>query len=243
MFNLKNDTFTIKNFLKFNLKMSLFLLIICLAFSNSLFSQTASSEIGNWFMYNGFHKISQKWGFETMAHFRYYEFSKNFQQEIYRLGANYTFAKNLNATIGYSYVTTDVLFGSPSSTIYENRIYEDINYSNFVNKLKIRHRFRFEHRFFNLNSVSTQSHWFRYDLNASYPIAKKWTLYVFNEIFLNMDKRKQFVQNWTGFGFLHPINSLLKLNLGYQQIKLPNETQKRVLLGIILNTNHIKNTL
>ena len=51
----------------------------------------------------------------------------------------------------------------------------------------------------------------------------------------------RFVQNWTGFGFLHQINQSLKLNIGYQQIKLPDETQKRILLGIILNTNHQKN--
>jgi len=214
---------------------------ICLISSFTLFSQNSASEVGNWFMYNGSHKIAEKWSVKTMAHFRYYQLAKNFQQEIYRLGANYTFHKKLNATIGYSYVTTDVVFGNPSATIFENRLYEDINYTNFLSKLKLRHRFRFEHRFIKANGMDDTSQWFRYDLNLNYPITNKWSIYAFNEIFLNLDQNKRFVQNWTGFGFLHQINQSLKLNIGYQQIKLPDETQKRILLGIILNTNHQKN--
>ncbi len=215
--------------------------LICILVSNTLFSQNGNSEIGNWFMYNGSHKLSEKWSAKTMAHYRFYEFSNNFQQKIYRLATNYSFRKNFNVSIGYSYVATDILFGEPESNIYENRIYEDINYINFFKKLKLRHRFRFEHRFINNSGINSQSHWFRYDLNANYPIANKWSVYGFNEIFLNMDKGKRFVQNWTGFGFLHQIHQSLKLNIGYLNIKLPNEVQKRILLGIILNTNHIKN--
>ncbi|WP_226789010.1 DUF2490 domain-containing protein [Polaribacter porphyrae] len=203
-------------------------------------SQNTSDKFGNWFMYNGSHKIAENWKIQTMAHFRYYELADNFQQEIYRLATNYSIHKKLNVSIGYSYVTTDVVFGSPDPIVYENRIYEDINYTNFINKLKIRHRFRFEHRFITANATNSESHWFRYDLNLNYPISKSWSVYVFNEIFFNMDKSKRFVQNWTGFGFLHKLNQSIKLNFGYQQIKLPNDLQKRLLLGIILNTNHIK---
>lgn len=215
--------------------------LICVLVSNTLFSQNGNSEIGNWFMYNGSHKLSENWSAKTMTHYRYYEFSNNFQQKIYRLAANYSFRKNFNVSIGYSYVATDILFGEPESNIYENRIYEDINYINFFKKLKLRHRFRFEHRFINNSGINSQSHWFRYDLNANYPIANRWSVYGFNEIFLNIDKSKRFVQNWTGFGFLHQIHQSLKLNIGYLNIKLPNEVQKRILLGIILNTNRIKN--
>lgn len=222
--------------------MRILLFVICFCFYSSIVSQNSSSEVGNWFMYNGSHKVSQKWAIKSMAHFRYYEFASNFQQRIYRLGANYSFNKKLNFTLGYSYVDTDFLFGTPSNRVFENRIYEDINYTGFINKLKLRHRFRFEHRFIQANSTNTDSHWFRYDINANYPIAKKWSVYAFNEIFLNIDKSKRFVQNWTGFGFLHQIHRSLKLNLGYQQIKLPTETQKRFLIGVILNTNHTKQT-
>ncbi|WP_288954956.1 DUF2490 domain-containing protein [uncultured Polaribacter sp.] len=223
--------------------MRLLFLIICFFYFNTLFSQNANSELGSWFMYNGSHKISEKWAVKSMAHFRYYELANNFQQEIYRLGANYSFTKKLNVTIGYSYVNTDVFFGSQNSFVTENRMYEDINYTNFLNKLKLRHRFRFEHRFISENSGNSASHWFRYDLNLNYPIADNWSVYGYNEIFLNIDQSKRFVQNWTGFGFLHKLNKNLKINVGYQQIKLPNGIQKRILLGLILNTNHTQKAI
>ena len=216
--------------------MRVFLCAVALFFSSFLVAQNSGTSTGNWFMYNGSHKVSEKWAIKTMAHFRYYEFANNFQQEIYRLGINYTFNKKLNVTLGYSYVTTDVIFGDPSATLFENRIYEDVNYIQFFKKLKIRHRFRLEHRFITENTSKKTSQWFRYDLNLNYPITKSWSVYAFNEIFFNMDVQKRFVQNWTGFGFLHQINNALKLNIGYQEIKLPNETQERVLLGLILNT-------
>ena len=223
--------------------MRFLLFIICFFIHKAIISQNTSNKLGNWFMYNGSHKLSENWAIKSMAHFRYYQPADNFQQEIYRLGANYAIHKKLNVTVGYSYVTTDVLFGEPKAVIFENRIYEDINYTNFIKKLKLRHRFRLEHRFIRANFTNSDSHWLRYDLNANYPIAKKWSIYAFNEIFFNMDKSKRFVQNWTGFGFLHQIQKSVKLNIGYQQIKLPQATQKRVLLGIILNTNHIKKSI
>lgn len=220
--------------------MRLLLFVTCFFFYCTIVVSQNNNEIGNWFMYNGSHKITEKWAIKSMAHFRYYKFAEDFQQEIYRLGANYTLHKKLNFTLGYSYVTTDFISGKGNNTVFENRIYEDINYSNVINKFKLSHRFRFEHRFIRANSVNSDSHWFRYDLNGKYPISEKWIIYAFNEIFFNMDKSKRFVQNWTGFGFLHQLNSSLKLNLGYQQIKLPNQIQKRILIGIIVNTNHLK---
>lgn len=216
------------------------ILVVCSLYN--LYCQNGSNKVGNWFMYNGAHKIAENWKIQTMAHFRYFELADNFQQEIYRLAGNYTFHSKLNASIGYSYVTTDVLFGSPESMIFENRIYEDINYKNSIKKLKLRHRFRFEHRFIRTNNTNSTSQWFRYDINLNYPIAKNWSAYAFNEIFLNMDRSKRFVQNWSGFGLLHQLNNSLKFNVGYLNIKLPNEIQKRLLFGIILNTNHTQKT-
>ena len=217
-------------------------IILCLCFSIfKIQAQNPEDKLGTWYMYNGSHKVSEKWSIKTMAHFRYYEFASNFQQEIYRLGANYTFHKKLNVTLGYSYLTTDVVFGKPNSTIFENRIYEDINYTNFLSKLKLRHRFRFEHRFLKTNSINDTSQWFRYDLNLNYPITDKWSVYAFNEIFLNLDQSKRFVQNWAGAGFLYKLNENIKLNLGYFYQKLPNAGFNRILVGVVLNTDFNEN--
>ena len=204
---------------------------------NQTRAQNAENKLGAWYMYNGSHQLSEKISLKTMAHFRYYEVAGEFQQEIYRLGINYKFNSKVNFTVGYSFVSTDVAYRIPSTNVNENRIYEDLNISGKIKKFNLKHRIRLEHRFFN----STSSHWFRYDLNVSYPISEKWSVYAYNELFLNIDESKRFVQNWTGGGFIHKLNSSLKFKLGYFYQKLPNAGFNRLQLGIVLNTNHIKN--
>ncbi len=214
-------------------------LIILLTFTLCIYkvkAQNAENKLGAWYMYNGSHKLSEKFALKTMAHFRYFELASEFQQEIYRLGLNYTINPKINFTLGYSFVNTDTEYQVPSTSINEHRIYEDLNINGKLKKINLRHRIRLEHRFFN----SVDSHWFRYDLNGSYPISKTLSVYAFNEIFLNIDRSKRFVQNWTGAGFLKKLNTNLKLKLGYFYLKTPDEGFHRLQLGIILNTNHLK---
>ena len=84
----------------------------------SLFSSTiqaqksAENKLGTWYMYNGSHKVSDKLALKTMAHFRYFETATEFQQEIYRLGVNYSFNPKTNVTVGVSYSTADVAYNS-----------------------------------------------------------------------------------------------------------------------------------
>ena len=81
------------------------------------------------------------------------------------------------------------------------------------------------------------------NLNVSYPFAKNWDVYIFNELFLNLDRGKRFAQNWTGAGLLHQLNKKVKLKMGYFQIKSPTTVLKRLQLGIILNTDFTKKTI
>lgn len=216
-------------------KTSLLFLLTFICF-NITAQNSAENKLGAWYMYNGSHKLSDKIALKTMAHFRYYEIANEFQQEIYRLGFNYKINAKTNFTLGYSFVNTDATYNVVDSNIDEHRIYEDLHISHKVNTFKLRHRFRIEHRFFDDNT----SNWLRYDLNATYPISEKWSVYAFNEIFLHLDKGKRFAQNWTGTGFLHQLNNNMKIKLGYFQIKTPDNTFKRMQLGIIINTDHTK---
>jgi hypothetical protein len=70
-------------------------------------------------MYNGSHKLIEKYSPQTMAHFRYYEIASNFQQEIYRLGVNYKFNPKINLTLGASYSTGDLIRDIDSPFLYE----------------------------------------------------------------------------------------------------------------------------
>lgn len=198
----------------------------------------AEDQLGAWYMFNGSHKLNEKYSLQTMAHFRYYEIASNFQQEIYRLGINYAFNKKMNLTLGASYSTGDLIYDVPSPHLYEWRLYEDFNISSNWNKFRARHRLRLEHRFIHKNIFEDETqNWFRYDLNINYPITENWSVYAFNEIFLNLDRSKVFAQNWTGAGFLRKINKNLKVKFGYFQIKQPTKTLKRVRVGLLLNTD------
>lgn len=205
---------------------------------------TAEDKLGSWFMFNGSHKLSENYTLKSMAHFRYFELSKEFQQEIYRLGLNYKFNPKTNFTFGLSYATGDLNYNTPSAHLYEWRLYEDLFLKSKLNKLNLKHRFRLEHRFIHKNlTTNTTQNWIRYDLNISYPISQKLNIYVFNELFLNLDRSKRFAQNWTGLGLIQKLNKRLKLKLGYFQIKTSNRNLKRLQLGVILNTNHTKKTI
>ncbi len=213
-------------------------------FFNQLQAQTTpENKLGTWYMYNGSHKVSNKYALKTMAHFRYFELASEFQQEIYRLGLNYTFNPKTNLTVGLSYATADVTYDTPSNNLYEWRFYEDLNLKSKWGEFNAKHRFRFEQRFIHRDLTKDLfQNWIRYDLNVSYPISKNWHAYVFNELFLNLDRGKRFAQNWTGAGFIYKLNKNIKFKTGYFQIKTPNTIFKRLQFGVILNTNHIKKT-
>ena len=222
------------------------LLFICLCFiiNKAKAQSTAEDKLGTWFMYNGSHKLSDKFGLKTMAHFRYYELTENFQQEIYRLGLNYTFNPKVNVTLGLSYATADRTYESPSNYLYEYRYYQDLNLKSFWGDFTAKHRFRLEQRFIHQDfNVDAFQNWLRYDLNVSYPLSKTWSVYALNELFLNLDRGKRFAQNWTGAGIIHKLNNTIKLKAGYFQIKTPNEVLKRLQLGIIVNTDFSKKTI
>ncbi|TMM28992.1 DUF2490 domain-containing protein [Polaribacter aestuariivivens] len=221
-------------------------ILCCLSFiiTSTQAQKSAEDQLGTWYMYNGSHKLSEKFSLKTMAHFRYYELVSEFQQEIYRLGLNYAFNPKTNVTLGTSYATGDLAYDTSSANLYEFRFYEDLNLKSLWGKITAKHRIRFEQRFIHKNiNIDQFQNWIRYDLNVSYPLSKTWSVYVFNEIFLNLNRNKRFVQNWTGTGFIHTLNKNIKLRMGYFQIKTPNVVLKRLQLGVILNTDFSKKTI
>ena len=226
------------------MKNILFILFLSFTCIKTQGQKLPENNLGTWYMYNGSHKLSEKYSLKTMAHFRYYELASEFQQEIYRLGLNYTFNPKTNITLGVSYASADVAYDTSSINLYESRFYEDLNLKSNWNKFTAKHRFRFEQRFIHKDLNTNQfQNWLRYDLNISYPLSKTWSAYVFNEIFLNLNSHKRFNQNWLGVGFLHKWNQNIKLKLAYFQIKTPNIVLKRVQIGLVINTDFSKKTI
>ena len=225
------------------MKKIIILFVLSLLCSKIQAQNSAEKKLGTWYMFNGTHKLSERTALKTMAHLRYFETASEFQQEIYRLGFNYSLTPKTNLTFGASYATADTAYDIPSNNLYEFRLYEDLNLKSKWRKFNAKHRIRFEHRFIHKNLIeNVTQNWVRYNLNISYPVSKKWSAFIFNELFLNLDKGKSFNQNWTGTGFLYTLNNSVKLKTSYFQIKSPTGVLKRLQLGIILNTSHTKKT-
>lgn len=203
---------------------------------------SAENKLGTWYMYNGSHKLSKNIKLKTSAHFRYYELASEYQQEIYRTGLNYNLTKKVNITGGVVYSITDTSYKSNLPDLYEYRFYQDVNLKDNWNKIQVNHRVRLAQRFKRKNFEDEVKHRIRYGLFLKYPLSQKWETYAFSEIFIKF-ATKAFSQNRTGAGFIRGINENLKLKLGYFYTKFSNSSLHRLQLGIILNTNHIKNNL
>lgn len=200
---------------------------------------SSDNKVGTWYMFNGSHKISEKFTIKSAIHFRYFEFITDYQQEIYRLGLNYKINPNTNFTLGSVYSITDNSYQQDLPDLYEYRFYQDLNIKDQWGNFGVKHRVRLAQRFKRQNFVNKTTHRIRYGLFMNHPISKKLTTYIFNEIFIKFAK-KTFGQNRTGFGFLQKLSNQMKLKIGYMYTQFSTSKSQRLQLGIILNTNHLK---
>lgn len=217
---------------------------MCLSF---LFIKTQAqnspeNKLGAWYMYNGSHKVSEKLTLKTSFHVRYYEFITEYQQEIYRLGVNYAFNKKINLTLGTVYSIKDVSYKENLPDLYEYRFYQDVNMKDNWGNFKVKHRIRLAQRFRRQNFTNKTTHRIRYGLFLKYPLSKKLTTYGFNEVFIKFAS-KAFGENRTGFGFLQKLSNQVQLKLGYMYTQFSKTKSHRLQLGVILQTNHIRNKI
>lgn len=219
------------------MKKIVFLFIFLFALKN-IAQSNPEKELGIWYMYNGSHQLSEKFSLKTMAHFRFFEVGDDMQQFIGRLGGNYKINKNLSATIGYAYLSTDRTFGISKGDFSDHRIYEDLNVKHKISELGIAHRLRAEQRFFE----SQTGHFIRYQLGFSYPLSTKWSTYIYDEIFFDFEG-EAYNQNWLGVGVKYKLSKTAKLQLGYMNISNANSQNfDRIQLGIAISTDHRKKT-
>lgn len=197
------------------------------------------NQLGTWYMFHANHLMGENFKLLTNVHFRYFELAKEFQQEIYRIGLNYAFQKNMNITTGFVYSKSDTSYKSTSPNLYEFRFYQDFNLKNMLYKMDIKHRLRLSQRFKKQNIDSKINHTIRYGLFLEYPLTTNLKIYAFNELFVNFTDKK-FDQNRIGSGIIKNINNDLKFRIGYFYTKFSNSNLHRLQLGIIINTHYLK---
>ncbi|MFZ6051183.1 DUF2490 domain-containing protein [Halocola ammonii] len=167
----------------------LFMLLIFAVCSLSSLAQQPPSEIGNWLMYFGQNRISEKLSVHTEFQYRNHTaLPVNVEQLMIRTGLNYHLNENAFVTAGYAYIPSYVYDSEQSAPEQEeHRIWQQLIMNNYLGRVKFEHRYRVEQRWVDDDYRNR----FRYRLMAFIPLNKKQMgpkaifIGLYDEIFVN----------------------------------------------------------
>ena len=219
--------------------------LICIVFiSNNIKGQNpAENELGNWLMYFGTHKISEKFSLHYETQLRNYEIISNFNQLLPRVGLNYHIDESSIVTAGYAFIPTQNEFdkGWGKEMVTENRIWEQFILRNSINRVKIRHRYRLEQRWVKAEDITTYKNRARYMLSVKLPISKneKSPLFIslYDEIFLNISDNP-FDQNRLFAALGYQVNKQMNIQFGYLRHRAGSLNLNRLQFALFLNTGN-----
>jgi len=205
--------------------------------------EKAENKLGNWLMYFGTHKISEKYSLHYETQLRNYEIISNFNQLLPRVGLNYHIDENSIVTAGYAFIPTQNEFdkGWGKEMVTENRIWEQFILRNSINRVKIRHRYRLEQRWVKAGDITNYKNRARYMLSLKLPISKNEEsplfISLYDEIFLNISDNP-FDQNrlFAALGF--QVNKQMNIQLGYLRHRAGSLDLNRLQLALFLNTGN-----
>jgi len=219
--------------------------LICIVFiSNNVKGQNLEeNELGNWLMYFGTHKISEKYSLHYETQLRNYEVISNFNQLLPRVGLNYHIDESSIVTAGYAFIPTQNEFdkGWGKEMVTENRIWEQFILRNSINRVKIRHRYRLEQRWVKAGDITTYKNRARYMFSVKLPISKNEEsplfISLYDEIFLNISDNP-FDQNRLFAALGYQVNKQMNIQLGYLRHRSGSLDLNRLQLALFLNTGN-----
>jgi hypothetical protein len=199
----------------------------------------AQKDIANqaacWLVYNGNHKVHERWGIHTEYQLRRSELLREPMQYFLRLGVDYYSPKSGQFTTGYGWFHSTPYGEQPSShTTNEHRLWQQFMYKTTIAGLELIHRYRLEQRWIeNWTSVDQTNYTengfifrqrVRYRFLINHPLSRKElidnTLFmaISDEIFLGFGKgigKNVLDQNrfYAGLGWRFSKN--LQFQLGY----------------------------
>jgi len=200
-------------------------------------------HVGNWVMYFGNHKLSEKYSIHNEAQLRLYEPFSNFNQGFIRLGLNYHINEYSLVTAGYGYFRTES-FTKGENKIFSNehRIWEQFILRNNISRVGFEHRYRLEQRWISLSDGSDDyKNRVRYRLYVSVPLNNPQlddgTIYLafYDEIFLDLSDTP-FDQNRLYGAVGYKVNQALNFQAGYLRHRLGSVPLDRLQFSVFLNT-------
>ncbi len=203
----------------------------------------AQDSIGNWIMYFGTNKISNKLSIHSEVQFRNHTtLPNNTEQWLLRTGLNYHFSEKAFATAGYAYIPSYVYESSPSAPeSEEHRIWQQFVLINHLGRVKFEHRYRTEQRWVNQEYKNR----FRYRLMLFIPLNKSkieektWFIGLYDEIFIN-DKSSFFDRNRLYGALGYQINKSTSLQTGMLHQQVSDTGKWYLQFAVIFNTDFRK---
>ncbi|WP_438710315.1 DUF2490 domain-containing protein [Aquimarina muelleri] len=188
-----------------------------------------------WFTLFNRVKINKKWSFSNELHERLGGFLSKQSTFLERPSIDYHLKDNVEISLGYSFLSNRIPLSDTNLKIntYENNIWEQILLKHKISTVDILHRFRQEHRWFDVLAKGSNENFnkdgvnfanrFRYRLTMVLPLKtfgnkKVVFLQAFDEIWLPQTDNlmpKSFSRNWFYLGVGYKFNSNTNLQLGY----------------------------
>ncbi|HQV75689.1 MAG TPA: DUF2490 domain-containing protein [Flavobacteriales bacterium] len=217
---------------------SILLLMVILLVRTEVWAQRVTENNGHlWVSHWGDHRISEHWSFHTEAHWRRANLGRDGQQLLLRPAINYHLNEQVMFTAGYSYYINYPYdtYPIPFSN-WEHHLFQQVQLTNPIGRLRIQHRFRIEERFVARIRQDTEDptigefdgynylNRFRYRLWLTLPLGHEqsgpgvFTVNLYDEFFLNFGepgRLNNINQNRLSALVGYQVNKPLNVMIGY----------------------------
>jgi len=203
-----------------------------------VFSQ--EDKTGNWIMYFGTNKVSDKFSIHTEIQYRNHTLAPiNIEQLLLRMGLNYHFSDKAFVTAGYAYIPSYVYESEQKAPEKEeHRIWEQFVLINNIGRVKFEHRYRIEQRWVDQDYKNR----FRYRLMLFIPLNKPKfeaeTLFLgfYDEIFINA-KDSFFDRNRLYGALGYQLNKFANIQVGMMHQQVHGYGKWYFQLALVFNTD------
>ena len=181
-----------------------------------LFNATWSQNSSVWFTALAPVRVGN-WEWHNDASYRTNAFQPEALQWFYRTGIRYYANQKWSTAAGYARFNTRDLKLNPSFQ-KEDRIWEEVLFTDRTNKGMWMHRFRLEQRWFQGTATQAANFYWRprYRISYEWKLDDQWDLQLYDEYFHHLFKQEQKLNhNRLGFFFQYNRSAAVVLNLGY----------------------------
>ncbi|WP_375583968.1 DUF2490 domain-containing protein [Cyclobacterium xiamenense] len=196
----------------------------------SLLAQT--SEVGNWMIYFGNKKISDKWNWHHEVQYRNFNAIGDTEQLLLRTGIGYNLSENNNNLLfGYGFIYSEPYLGDTDAKTHfnEHRIYQQFITRQTTGRVSFQHRYRFEQRFFQDDTRLRLRYFLGITLALNRSQLLDHTLYLstYNELFVTTTQ-PVFDRNRLYGGLGYRLSKYLRTEIGFMNQRTSNRSRNQL---------------